>query len=240
MTAFLGFELRRTARDVRFLFFLIAFPVLLYLIESGTAGRGDPHFATRFLASMGVWSVMGAGMWASGPQLCRERGSGWIRQLRVTPLSDGAWLATKLAQGCLMAVPGVVLLGVTAVLKEHVHVSAGAWAALLVLFVAGAVPFVFAGLIIGLRLDAQTGQVAQMMVLIVMAFLGGIFLPLSIMPDALRDVARALPSYRLASTGWDIVDGHALRLDNAAVLVAWTAVLAVAAVWLWRRESSTG
>lgn len=240
MAAFLGFELRRTARDARFLFFLIAFPALLYLIESGTAGREDPRFATTFLASMGVWSVIGAGMWSSGPQLCRERSNGWIRQLRITPLSDRTWLFTKIIQGCLMALPGVVVLAIVAVAKEHVRVSVGGWAALLVLVVAGTIPFVFAGLIIGLRLDAQTGQVVQLLTLMLLAFLGGLFIPMSVMPDALRHVATALPSYRLASIGWDVLDGHALRFGNVAVLLAWTLVLGAAALWLWRRESSTG
>lgn len=238
MTAFLAFELRRAGRDVRFLFFLIAFPVVLYLVESGTAGRHDPRFATTFLASMAVWSVIGSGMWTSGPQLCRERAGGWIRQLRITPLSPGAWLGAKLVQGCVMAVPGVVVLGVVAALKQHVDVSAGTWAALLATVVAGVIPFVFAGLIIGLRLDAQTGQVVQMVTLLLLAFLGGLFIPMSIMPDGLQHVAKALPSYRLASIGWDILSGHGPRLADAAVLALWTAALGAAAVWLWRREAT--
>ena len=239
MTAFLGFELRRAVRDMRFLFFLIAFPVALYLIESATNGR-RAGFTTVFLASMAVWSVMGSGMWSTGPQLCRERAGGWIRQLRVTPLSDRAWLAAKIVQGCLMAIPGVVALGVAAVAKEHLHLSAGTWLALLVTVIVGAVPFVFAGLIVGLGLDAQTGQVVQLITLILLAFLGGLFIPLSIMPVALRDVARALPSYRLASIGWDIVGGHGPGAADVIVLALWTAVLAAGAIWLWRREAATG
>lgn len=240
MIAFLGFELRRASRDLRFLFFLIAFPVVLYLVEVGTAGRSDPRFATTFVASMAVWSVIGSGLWTSGPQLCRERAGGWIRQLRVTPLSGRAWLGAKLVQGCVMAVPGVVLLGATAIVKEHVDVPAGAWAALLVTAVLGAIPFVFAGLVIGLRLDAQTGQVTQMAVLMLLAFLGGLFIPLSIMPGGLRDVARTLPSYRLASIGSDVLAGHAPGAADIAVLGLWTAVLAAAAIWLWRREATAG
>lgn len=240
MIGFLGFELRRAARDLRILFFLIAFPVLLYLIVAGTSGRSAPGFGTTFLASMAVWSVIGAGMWTAGPQLCRERASGWIRQLRVTPLSSRAWLVTKLVQGCLMAVPGVVALGVAAVAKEHVHLSAGAWAALGATVVIGTIPFVFLGLIIGLWLDAQTGQVAQMLALMLLAFLGGLFIPLSVMPSGLRDVARALPSYRLASVGWDVLGGHGPATADVAVLAAWTLALAGGAIWLWRRESVTG
>jgi len=242
VTAFLRFELRRALRDLRFLFFLIAFPVLLYLIDSsvGGAAGGGPDYTAGVMVAMAVWSVMGAGMWASGPALCRERASGWLRQLRVTPLSSGGWLTTKLIQGCLMAIPGTVLLAIVATAKDGVTVSAGQWGGLAVLVVLGAIPFVFAGLLIGLRFDAQTGQLVQMLTLMVFAFLGGLFFPVSLMPDALAHVAQALPSYGLSAIGQGILGGHAVHTGDVATVAGWAVALGAAAMWRWHRESSAG
>ena len=67
------------------------------------------------------------------------------------------------------------------------------------------------GLVIGLVFDGQTAQVAQMITLIVLAFLGGIFIPYSNLPDGIQMIGKALPSYHLVQLGWDAAGGFALH-----------------------------
>ena len=43
--------------------------------------------ATLLLVSMAGYSGMGTAMFASGPQLARERHNGWMRQLRISGLA---------------------------------------------------------------------------------------------------------------------------------------------------------
>jgi len=95
------------------------------------------------------------------------------------------------------------------------------------------------GLVIGLVFDGQTAQVAQMFTMLVLAFLGGIFIQWSSLPHGMQLIGKALPSYHLAQLGRNAAGGHALGLANIAVLAAWTAGLAVVALWRWRRESTT-
>src|ERR1700733_7664519 len=107
MIAFLRFEIVRTLRNVRFLIMLIAFPVLLYLIYAKQHGLSQGlTVATLLLVSMAVYSGMGSAMFASGPQLARERHNGWMRQLRISPITTPGWFAAKLAQSVLMLIPG--------------------------------------------------------------------------------------------------------------------------------------
>ena len=92
MIAFLRFEIVRTLRNVRFLVFLIAFPVLLYLIYAKQTGTSQGlTVAAILMVSMAVWSGMGSAMFATGPQLAKERQNGWMRQLRVSPISAPRW-----------------------------------------------------------------------------------------------------------------------------------------------------
>jgi ABC-2 type transport system permease protein len=72
-----------------------------------------------------------------------------------------------------------------------------------------------------------------------MMFLSGTFVPVSILPDVLERVARALPLYYLATGLRDTTVRGASLLDSAGdvgVLLAVAAVLAAASVRVFRWE----
>lgn len=240
MTAFLKFEILRSVRNVRFLVFIAGFPVLLYLIYAKQNGTSEGlTVAALLMVSMATWSGMGSAMFATGPQLARERQSGWMRQLRVSPISAPRWFGAKLAQALLLIIPGFALLTALAFGYGHVHLAAARIALLAAVLVLGLIPFCVLGLVIGLVFDGQTAQVAQMLTMILLAFLGGIFIPFHNLPHVMQDIGRALPSYHLVQLGWNAVAGRALRVSDMLVLAAWAAGLGVIAIWRWRQESTT-
>ena len=50
-------------------------------------GDGDASDRRQLLAGMAAYGAIGGGLFAAGPRLSAERASGWLRQLRATPLS---------------------------------------------------------------------------------------------------------------------------------------------------------
>ena len=221
MAAFLKFEILRSLRNVRFLVFIAGFPVLLYLIYAKQSGTSEGlTVAALLMVSMAVWSGMGSAMFATGPQLARERQSGWMRQLRVSPISAPRWFGAKLAQGLLLIIPGFALLVALAYGYGHVHLAAAHLATLAAVLVLGVIPFCVLGLVIGLVFDGQTAQVAQMLIMIVLAFLGGIFIPWHTLPHVMQLIGKALPSYHLAQLGWNSVAGTSLGMTNVLALTA--------------------
>ena len=117
-------------------------------------------------------------------------------------------------------------------------VIAGRLGLLVAVLVLGAIPFCALGLVIGLMFDSQTAQVAQMITLLVLAFLGGIFISWNSLPHGMQMIGKVLPSYHLAQLGWNAAAGRGLGMMNIAVLAAWTAGLAALALWRWRSEST--
>ncbi|MGE5286795.1 MAG: ABC transporter permease [Micromonosporaceae bacterium] len=233
------FEIRRTLRNMRFIIMLLAFPVLLYLIYAKQRGTEQGlTVGVLLMVSMAVYSGMGSAMFASGPQLARERQNGWMRQLRVSPISARGWFAAKLVQGVLLIIPGLALLMLIAESYGHVHLGASKFGALAVILAVGAIPFCVLGLVIGLLFDGQTAQVAQMITLLLLAFLGGIFISWNNLPHVMQAIGKALPSYHLAQMGWDAAAGRGLDLTHPIVLAIWTAALGAVVVWRWRQESA--
>jgi ABC-2 type transport system permease protein len=239
MAAFLRFEITRSLRNVRFLVMIIAFPVLLYLIYAKQHGMSQNlTVAQILLVAMAVWSGMGSAMFATGPQLAKERQNGWMRQLRVCPISGPRWFGAKLIQGLLLIIPGFALLLALGFGYGHVHLAASQLGALAAVLVLGPIPFCILGLVIGLLFDGQTAQVAQMLTMLVLAFLGGIFISWSNLPHGMQLIGKTLPSYHLAQLGWNAVAGRSLGAYHMIALAAWAAVLGAIAIWRWRQEST--
>ena len=240
MAAFLRFEIVRSLRNVRFIVFIAGFPVLLYLVYGKQHGISQGlSVAALLMVSMAVWSGMGSAMFATGPQLAKERQSGWMRQLRVSPISAPRWFCAKLIQGLLLIVPGFALLIALGFSYGHVHLSAARVGVLAAVLVLGVIPFCVLGLVIGLVFDGQTAQVAQMLTMLLMAFLGGIFIPWHSLPHVMQVIGKALPSYHLAQLGWNAAAGRTLGATDMLVLAVWAAGLGLIAVWRWRQESTT-
>src|SRR5262249_60307045 len=126
------------------------------------------------MVSMAVWSGMGSAMFATGPQLAKERQNGWMRQLRVSPISAPRWFAAKVSQGLLLIIPGFVLLILLGFGYGHVHLAASRLAVFAVVLVLGGSPVCVLGLVIGLVLDGQTAQVAQRLTSRVRGFRRGV------------------------------------------------------------------
>ena len=205
---------------------IAGFPVLLYLIYAKQHGISQGlTVATLLLVSMAVYSGMGSAMFATGPQLARERHNGWMRQLRISPISAPRWFAAKLVQRPAADHPWVRAADpALALAYGHVHLAAGRLGTLAaVIIVLGIIPFCVVGLVIGLMFDSQTAQVAQMITLLVLAFLGGIFIRWSSnCRTACRTIGKLLPSYHLAQLGWNAAAGAHWAWRTCRRSAAWT------------------
>jgi len=68
--------------------------------------------------------------------------------------------------------------------------------------------------------------------------LGGLWIPLSVMPPAMQDIGRALPSNSVAELGWRIAGGQASVPRAVLVLTAWLLGSATAALLAYRRRNT--
>ncbi len=242
MTAFAQFELRRITRDSRFLFFLFVMPAALYLLYSGLPTHGlqdNLKPAQALMIAMISYAAMGCAMYAIGPELATDRASGWIRQLRITPLTGRAWVAAKTAEGALLPIPAAALVAITATVTHGIHTTPAHWAALLVVVIVGSLPFSMLGIVIGQALDGKAANSGTLFCQLGLAFVGGVLIPFSALPQAARRIGQAFPSCDLAALGRDAFAGRPLPFGDLAVLAAWTLVLAVAGVALLRRDGSS-
>ncbi|MGW4524696.1 ABC transporter permease [Amycolatopsis sp. NPDC004378] len=243
MTTYLFTEIRRNFRQPRFLVFVVAFPVLMFLLQANVFTKaGAPDHAA--IAAVIMINMMTFGTFAaantSGGRLALERALGWQRQLRLTPLTGTGYLAGKGLSGMLVGLPALVLVPLLAVTVEGVHLDAAGWVRIFAGVWLGTIPLVLLGLLIGQFGTPETMQPISMIVTLGMGFLGGLWIPLEGMPAWMHDVAQIMPTYWVLQVARPAVTTDmVVSLPTAVgVLAAWTVVLGALVIRRYRKDSA--
>ena len=234
------YELLRALRNRRFFFFSLGFPLLFYFVIAAPnrhvtdfdgSGISLPLYYMVGLTSFGTMVAM----ISTGTRIAAERQVGWTRQLRITPLSTRAYFRAKLLAAYMMAGLTIVLLyGAGASLG--VGLPAGNWLAMTGLILIALLPFAALGIMLGhlLTVDSigpATGGGASLL-----AFLGGTWFPLG-SHGFLYQLGQLLPSYWLVQAAHTGITGHGWPARGWIVIAVWSALLSLAAVYAFRRDT---
>lgn len=240
MVAYMRFETLRALRNPRFLVLVGIVPVALYLVGlHGLSGRtgaieGLP-LSVWLLASSAVLGCVAAALNGAGARLAAERAAGWTRQLRVTPLSDVAWLAGRVLSSVVVIIPVIAVVALLSITVGHVDLAPARWVQLLVTLLLGAVPIALIGLVIGLAFRAEAAQAGQAVIFLVLAFVGGAFANSSTPPPGVGVISHIAPSFYLVNAARAATRGEAPAGADVLGLLGTALLLAVAVAWLRRR-----
>ncbi|MEV7008999.1 ABC transporter permease [Streptosporangium sp. NPDC051022] len=242
MPNYIRIEALRMLRNKRYIVFVMAFPVVFYLLFSNLFGNqtgSDGVRASVFLmVSMGAYGALAASIMSTAVPWAQERQSGWLRQLQITPLPNWSIILTKLIAALLLVLPSLLLVFLCAVVTQGVSLPPGQWVSLLLTMWIGTVPFAALGLIVGSLLPPDTAQPAAMIGMFGLAILGGLWFPLDSMPETMRTIAHVLPSYSYADIGWHIIAGQAPPSQDVVTILAWAVTLGGAALFAYHRATA--
>ncbi len=237
--AYTRFELRRTFRNRRFLFFSLGFPIALYFLiagpnkgehDFGGSGISAPLYYMVGLASFGTMMAMVS----TGARIAGERQVGWTRQLRVTPLSPAAYLRAKVITAYATAGASVAALYVAGA-SLGVSISAGRWVEMTLLIAFGLMPFAALGIFLGHLMNVDSIGPATGGSVTILAFVGGTWFPVT--SGVLRAIGRLVPSYWLVQAAHVALGGNDWGARGFATVIGWTVVLTAAAAWAYRRDT---
>lgn len=241
-----GLELRRITRDYANLFFIAVLPAFLYVIFGAASDFGDATFdhgnvSMFVMVSMAAYGAVMATTTVGG-MAAVERMQGWGRQLALTPMTDASYVAAKATVSLLISlIPVALIFAIGA--ASGAEATARAWVLSALIVAVGAMTFALFGLAVGqtFRTEGAVGAAAGS--LVILAFLGNVFVPLS---GTMLTIAKFTPLYGYAALSrYPITDG-ALPSDDGSLgsealwipalnVVAWTLIFAVAAVVLVRK-----
>ncbi|MEO9077861.1 MAG: ABC transporter permease [Rhodanobacter sp.] len=188
-------ECLRYLRAPGFVLPMTLFSTVFYLMFGVLMNHGE---ASRYLlASYSAFGIIGPGLFGFGVSLAIERDGGLLTLKRALPMPPGAYLLGKMVMAMIAASVVTVLLLLIGVLLAHVVLSWGQMLALLFIGMFGVLPFCALGMFVGTLIKGQGAPGLLNLIYLPMAFLSGLWLPLSIMPRTLQQIAPIWPSYHL-------------------------------------------
>ena len=242
--AYLGLESLRQLKNVRSLVFTFAVPLAMLLLFGGVYGANGAFDRVTGLpwiivttVQMGGYGAMMSGL-AQAFTIVNERSLGWNRQLRITPLSGAGYLATKVAAALAVAAISIALTFAVSIVVLHTPLAPGGWVLAGVGLWLGVTPFALLAILIGQFAKPEFAQPLFMVAFFGMAILGGLWVPLQIMPDWVSSVAQIVPSYWLNRLGQMGALGSGDAIAPIVVLVVWSVALGALIVWRYRRDAA--
>ena len=198
-------EIRRLLRNKRTLIFTVALPPFFYLIfgagqnyANDSAGHGN--VAAFVMISMAIYGAMLATT-SGGAMVSIERAAGWSRQLRLTPLSPVAVHRDQADHGDgARRDPG--RSSSSSLGRAHgAQMDGHLWFETAAIAWLGSIVFAAFGLFMGYLLPSENVMQILGPVLALLAFAGGLFIPLSQMDHTFRQIARVHADVRPQRAG---------------------------------------
>lgn len=242
---FLAVEIKRLFRNSSVVIFTLIFPIaMLFLvalpnrnqaITDVPVAQGGLSAAVPIMISMAVYGAMVAST-MTGVSVASERAQGWSRQLRLTPLNPVVYILVKVFCGLLLGGLAVVVtlivgtaLGITAPLGNLIGAGVLAWLSSLMM--------TSLGLAVGYAFPAQNAMRYLGPILPILSFMGGLFFPLYLMPEAVQVAAKFTPVWGIANLSQSAIIGTAPDVWAVPNLVVWFIVFTGLAVLMFRRDT---
>ena len=181
-TTYYRLEVRRIARDRTTLFFTLALPAFLFFVIGATPDYAqdevrDGNVAMWIMIAMAAHGAVTATV-SVGGSAALERMQGWSRQLGLTPMRDHQFVLVKAAVAVTVAAAPVATVFTVGWLSGA-EAPTSVWVGSAAVLVLGAVTFAFYGLNFGLAFRSEAAVSAAAGSLVVLSFLGNMFIPLS-------------------------------------------------------------
>lgn len=225
------YESLRLLRTPAFAMPILAMPILFYsffgIMLAGRAGGGG-QLANNLFVGWTVYGVMGPGLFGFGILVAVERNMGLMTFKRALPMPTGSYLAAKLMMAFVFAIAVMALLTLVGVMIGHVTLPPMTLLRVAAIMSLGVIPACAVGLFIGAWAPASSAAAIANIVYLGMAFLSGLFFPLSGVMEKIRPI---WPTYHLsqlarASAG---MKSEGSPLVHLAILAALSAVLVLLA-----------
>jgi ABC-2 type transport system permease protein len=195
------YEFIRALRTKAYSLSVIGFPLVFYVFFGILLNRGQIHngmsVAKNMLAGYAVFGAIGASLFGIGVGLAGDLSAGWLELKRASPMPPIAYLLAKCCTAMGFAAIIVTALSILGIAFGGVHISLTEYLRMLSLVIVGSIPFAAMGLLLALIAPFNSAPGIANMIYLPMSFLGGLWLPIDLLPNFLQKLAPIFPTYHL-------------------------------------------
>ncbi len=193
------FELLKTLRTPSFVLPSLLFPIMFYLFFGVLFNpSGNAQMPSYLLATYATFGVIGPALFAFGAEIAVEKDRHMLTMKQISPMPILAYFAAKAATCAAFALVISLSLFIVASVLGGVALPTSQWLFTLLVLLLGTLPFCALGLCMGLLLKAQSAPAVVNLVYLPMAFFSGLWIPLTMFPEIMQQIAFVFPPFHLA------------------------------------------
>ena len=220
---------------------VIGFPVMFYVLFGSIFSTGEAQGILSGLYMVGTFSAVGvlsAAMFGFGIGVASERGQGWMRLKRVSPMPPLAYFVAKIVMAFLFASIAVVAVTAVALIGGLASFTLLEWLSMYGMLMIGVFPFAGLGLAVGYLFGPNSAPVVLNLIYMPMAFASGLWMPIEFLPGFIQRIAEYLPTYHYAQLVLRTIGAEALApaSRHLLMLAVLTVVFLGLAVWAYFRD----
>jgi ABC-2 type transport system permease protein len=213
-------NLRVLLRQPGFWIPTVIFPAMLYAFFGAQSGGG--LWAANAMASFCVYAVLGVGFFQFGVSIAQDRESPFAKWQRCLPGSVvHEWIARIFASLIFVTI-AVSLVITMAFILANIDLDALAWLRLAVVCLMSAVTATLMGIALGSVSSARAAVPLANLIYLPLAYLGGLWVPPMVMPQAINAVSQWTPTRAMGELSWAAVNGNPWDARYLFLLLAWT------------------
>ncbi len=233
-------EMKRMLRNRRTIIFALVFPAAMFFVfGSGNESQqsvGVGNVSAYVMVSMALYG--GALIAASaGASVAMERALGWSRQLRLTPLHPTAYIGVKAFVALAMGGLAILAVNVIGAVQGKPQMPFDVWVKCGLLSLACVLTFAALGVFVGYLVPGENVMQVLGPGLALLAFLGGLFFPVSNYAPVVRDIAYWSPMYGVAEVARAPLTQELPWYAVVNALV-WLVIFVLGAAWRMSKDTA--
>lgn len=221
--------------------FSIFLPILMYFMfgvdkEYSLIEVGHGNISAAILTSMTFYAVLlSSAMF--GASVALERSTGVARLYALTPMSIPFQVLARVLS--VMAVAAITISVVYSVgFMTDARLDMELWFIIPLLMLVLIVPAIALGLAAGFNVRGEGAFSVASMVMVLSAFLSGMFVPLDQLSAFFRHIAPFTPLYAPLQIVQAPINGTGVEVKHILITIGWTVMFL--AIAIWGRSRSTG
>jgi ABC-2 type transport system permease protein len=196
------YDFIKALRTRTFSLSVLGFPIMFYclfglMLNRGIVIHGAP-IAKLMLGSYAVFGLVGAALFGIGVGLAADLSAGWLELKRASPMPPLAYLLAKCLTAMAFGIIIVSILSILGITVGHVDLTLREYFRMIALTLVGSIPFTSMGLAIALIVPFNSAPGVTNLLYLPMSFLGGLWMPISVMPKYLQAIAPYFPTFHLS------------------------------------------
>lgn len=204
----------------------VLFPAMLYAFFGANSGGGT--WAANAMASFAIYAVLGVGFFQFGVSVAQDRATAFARWQRSLPGHAALPWVARIMVSVLVVTMAVALVVAVAQAMADITLPALAWARLGAACLMASVAATVMGIALGHLASARTAVPLANLVYLPLAYLGGLWVPPMLMPEAINALSVWMPTRAMGELAWAAIEGRPFAPRDLGLLAAWT--LAAAAL----------